>query len=67
VYTQPPARQATRGPLWFRKFDRNADGELSRSEFPGAAEEFDRLDVNHDGFISLEEAEAADKKLRVRK
>jgi Ca2+-binding EF-hand superfamily protein len=67
MYTQQSVRQATRGPLWFRKFDRNADGELSRSEFPGPAEEFDRLDANHDGYISLEEAEAADKTLRARK
>src|SRR5262245_57422065 len=68
VYTQPQMRQpTTRGPLWFRKFDRNGDGELSRSEFPGSAAEFDRLDTNHDGYISVEEAEAADKTMRVRK
>jgi Ca2+-binding EF-hand superfamily protein len=68
VYNQPLMRQpTTRGPLWFRKFDRNGDGELSRSEFPGSAAEFDRLDTNHDGYISVEEAEAADKAMRVRK
>jgi Ca2+-binding EF-hand superfamily protein len=68
VYNQPLMRQpTTRGPLWFRKFDRNGDGELSRSEFPGSAAEFDRLDTNHDGYISVEEAEAADKVMRVRK
>jgi Ca2+-binding EF-hand superfamily protein len=67
MYTQPTNRQSTRGPLWFRKFDRNGDGELSRSEFPGSAAEFDRLDTNKDGYISLEEAEAADKATRVRK
>jgi Ca2+-binding EF-hand superfamily protein len=67
MYTRPPLRQSTRGPLWFRKFDRNGDGELSRSEFPGTREEFDRIDTNHDGYISAEEAEAADKKMRPKK
>jgi len=67
VYTQPVNRQSTRGPLWFRKFDRNGDGEVSRSEFPGSQAEFDRLDTNKDGYISVEEAEAADKAMRVRK
>jgi Ca2+-binding EF-hand superfamily protein len=66
-YLQPAIRQSTRGPLWFRKFDRNGDGELSRNEFPGTQEEFDRMDTNHDGYISVEEAEAADKKLRAKK
>lgn len=67
MYSQPPARQSNRGPAWFRKFDRNADGELSRSEFPGRAADFDRIDANHDGFITVEEAEAFDKATRVAK
>ena len=66
-YLQPSNRQSNRGPLWFRKFDKNGDGELSRNEFPGTQEEFDRIDTNHDGYISVEEAEAADKKMRVKK
>jgi Ca2+-binding EF-hand superfamily protein len=64
MYTQPAVRQTSRGPVWFRKFDRNGDGELSRSEFPGTKEEFDKIDTNHDGYISLEEAEAYDKLMR---
>jgi Ca2+-binding EF-hand superfamily protein len=67
MYTQPVVRTSTRGPLWFRKFDRNGDGELSRNEFPGATSDFDRIDANKDGYISLEEAEAADKTMRVDK
>jgi Ca2+-binding EF-hand superfamily protein len=67
VYTQPPTRQATRGPDWFRKFDRNADGELSRNEFPGRAAEFDKLDADRDGYVTLEEAEAGDKRQRPKK
>jgi Ca2+-binding EF-hand superfamily protein len=66
VYTQT-VRQTDRGPVWFRKFDRNGDGELSPAEFPGTRAEFDRIDANHDGYISAEEAEAADKQLRARK
>jgi Ca2+-binding EF-hand superfamily protein len=67
MYTRPPVRQSTKGPLWFRKFDRNGDGELSRAEFPGTKAEFDRIDTDHDGYITAEEADAADKKLRAPK
>jgi Ca2+-binding EF-hand superfamily protein len=67
TYSQQPVRQTSRGPLWFRKFDRNGDGEVSRNEFPGSQADFDRIDTNHDGYITLEEAEAADKVMRVRK
>jgi len=54
--TQPPAR----GPAWFQKMDRNRDGDVSRREWIGSKEEFDRLDLDHDGLISLEEAEKAE-------
>ena len=67
MFATQPTRVATKGPTWFRKFDRNADGELSRSEFPGATAEFDRLDTDKDGFITLAEAEAADRAARGKK
>lgn len=63
----PVVQPTTRGPNWFRKLDRNNDGDLSRSEFPGTVEDFDRLDTNNDNLISVEEAEEADKRLKVEK
>ncbi len=52
------AKASTSGPLWFRKMDRNNDGDLSQSEFIGPLETFKKLDTNGDGFIDREEAEA---------
>jgi Ca2+-binding EF-hand superfamily protein len=46
------------GPEWFRKMDRNRDGDLSRREFLGPAHLFDKLDANRDGLISRSEAES---------
>jgi Ca2+-binding EF-hand superfamily protein len=62
---QPPERTA--GPRWFRKMDRNRDGDVSRREFLGTDEQFRRLDTDGDGLISVEEAERADKLLRKEK
>jgi hypothetical protein len=56
--------QPSRGPVWFRKMDRNGDGDVSRSEWLGTKEDFDRIDTDHDGLISVEEAEAFDALMR---
>jgi hypothetical protein len=40
--------------------DKNRDGDVSRREFLGTKEEFDRIDADGDGLISLEEAERYD-------
>jgi hypothetical protein len=47
------------GPDWFRKMDRNHDGDISRREFLGPREQFDRLDRDKDGLIDPDEARAA--------
>src|SRR5262249_13410710 len=52
------------GPLWFRKMDRNRDGDVSRAEFLGSDEEFRRIDTDNDGLISLEEAVRFDAEMR---
>jgi Ca2+-binding EF-hand superfamily protein len=50
----------TAGPLWFRKMDRNRDGDVSRREFLGTDEDFKRIDTDGDGLIDAHEAEKAD-------
>jgi Ca2+-binding EF-hand superfamily protein len=55
------------GPVWFRKMDRNHDGDVSRREFLGTDEQFRKLDADGDGLISLEEAQRADERLRKEK
>jgi Ca2+-binding EF-hand superfamily protein len=55
---------SARGPLWFRKMDRNGDGVVSLREFLGTVEDFRRIDTNGDGLISLDEAEQYDAKMR---
>jgi len=62
----PLFRDRSRGPLWFRKMDRNADGDVSPGEFLGTREQFRRIDTDGDGLIDVTEAERADQGLRKR-
>jgi Ca2+-binding EF-hand superfamily protein len=50
------------GPDWFPKMDRNHDGDVSRREFLGPRDQFDRLDRDQDGLIDPDEARAASAK-----
>ncbi len=57
---QGRVRPATSGPTWFRKMDRNQDGDLTWREFLGQRTDFSRIDANQDGLIDLNEAVAAE-------
>jgi hypothetical protein len=55
----PDARR--RGPAWeavLARDDKDKDGKVSREEFSGPKQLFDRLDANHDGSLTREEHEA---------
>jgi Ca2+-binding EF-hand superfamily protein len=59
VIAAPPRPRPAAGPGWFRKMDRNHDGDVSPREFLGTREQFDRLDRDHDGLLSPDEAKEA--------
>jgi Ca2+-binding EF-hand superfamily protein len=67
VQPPPPPARSPRGPAWFRKMDVNGDGDVSPREFLGTREEFQRIDKDGDGLISVEEAEAYDAEMRAKK
>ena len=43
-------------PSWFTSADLNGDGDVSRREFLGSTEQFDRLDDDKDGYVGPTEA-----------
>jgi Ca2+-binding EF-hand superfamily protein len=59
----PPAK--TKGPVWFRKMDRNRDGDVSLREWLGTEAEFKAADADGDGLIGVAEAERYDKMKRL--
>lgn len=50
----------TSGPTWFRKMDRNQDGDLTWREFLGERSDFEQIDRDGNGLIDLDEAVAVD-------
>ena len=44
-------------PAWFRKMDRNQDGDISWREFLGKRELFTKLDRDHDGLLTAAEVD----------
>ena len=51
-----PGSDSLTGPEWFRRMDRNQDGDVSVREFLGTQEQFTQIDVNRDDLLSAEEA-----------
>jgi Ca2+-binding EF-hand superfamily protein len=54
-----PGLKGLDGPEWFRRMDRNQDGDVSVREFLGTSTQFAALDTDQDGLMSASEAEAA--------
>lgn len=53
-----PDTSSLSGPEWFRRMDRNRDGDVSTREFVGTNEAFRKVDTNADGLIDPSEADA---------
>jgi hypothetical protein len=50
------SREGGAGGNFMAHEDQNSDGKVSKDEFKGPAEHFERLDKNNDGYISMDEA-----------
>lgn len=61
VPQQPVAQARPRpvGPIWFQRWDRNNDGDLTWREFLGPRDVFEQLDADRDELLDPKEAAAA--------
>lgn len=50
------AKEGRKPGRFVQRLDRNGDGKVSREEFDGPPDQFDVLDLDHDGFLSEKEA-----------
>jgi Ca2+-binding EF-hand superfamily protein len=62
--TPGPVSATVRGPVWFQKMDRFGTGDVTFRNFLGTREQFNRIDTDGDGLISVEEAERYDALMR---
>jgi Ca2+-binding EF-hand superfamily protein len=53
-----PGTAGLSGPEWFRRMDRNQDGDVSPREFLGTPASFQEIDTDQDQLISASEAGA---------
>ncbi|MDA1232497.1 MAG: hypothetical protein O2856_17115, partial [Planctomycetota bacterium] len=51
-----PGSESLAGPEWFRRMDRNQDGDVSPREFLGTETQFAQIDTDHDRLLSANEA-----------
>lgn len=58
LVARPPAKDI---PRWFTLMDTSGDGVISRREFLGEQEKFEKLDANSDGFLDSVEATVKEK------
>jgi len=55
-----PGAESMQGPEWFRRMDRNQDGDVSPREFLGTTQQFVQIDSDRDRLISADEAKSLD-------